>query len=247
MPRLNMKTDKTQKQFEHDLFPQIELDSFYQGGNRYYKTPDGRLYPSVTSVLSFFKDGAIDEWKARVGEEQARRISKYATDRGTALHTMCENYLENIDYKAGMMPTTLQLFKGIQPIIDQDVQVIHGIEIPLFSHKLKTAGRCDLFCKFRGQYTIADFKTSTRLKKPEWIENYFLQTTAYAMMIEEMYREYETDIHIPQLAIIIAVEEDEMPSQLFVRQTSDYRDKVEEMFANYHAQHQPLTLEEIQG
>ena len=234
-------TDK--KPFEHDLFPQIELDAYYAEGKRYYSTPDGKYYPSVTSVLSFFKDDAIDKWRAKVGEQEANRVSKYATDRGTALHTMCENYLNNHEhYSRGFMPSTLQLFKGIQPIIDRDVEVVHGIEIPLFSHTLKTAGRCDLFCRYQGLYTIADFKTSTRAKKEEWIKNYFLQATAYAIMIEEMYKEYnKAPIHIPQLAIIIAVEDDEQQYQLFVKQTKHYREEVIEMFNNYHTQHQLLT------
>lgn len=241
-----MKTT-ARRTFEHDLFPQIELDSFYDNGKRYYKTPDGQMYPSVTSVLSFFKDDAIDKWRARVGEQEANRVSKYATDRGTALHSMCENYLANDEsYKNGVMPSTLQLFKGIQPIIDRDVEVVHGIEIPLFSHKLRTAGRCDLFCRYQGLYTIADFKTSTRDKKEAWIKNYYLQATAYAIMIEEMYKEYHaTPIHIPQLAVIIAVEDGEEPSQLFVKPTKDYRDEVMEMFANYHDQHQMLTIDQF--
>jgi genome maintenance exonuclease 1 len=150
------------------------------------------------------------------------------------------------NYKQKMMPSTLQLFKGIQPIIDRDVEIVHGIEIPLFSHKLRTAGRCDLFCRYQGLYTIADFKTSTRDKKESWIKNYFLQATAYAIMIEEMYKEYhKTPIHIPQLAVIIAVEDGDNTNQLFVKQTKDYRDEVIEMFANYHDQHQMLTVDQF--
>jgi genome maintenance exonuclease 1 len=159
---------------------------------------------------------------------------------------MCEDYLANKpDYKRGRMPTTLTLFKSIRDIIDENVEVVHGIEIPLFSHRLKTAGRCDLFCRFQGMYTIADFKTSTKPKKEEWIENYFLQTTAYAIMVEEMYQDYfDTPIKIPQLAIIIAVEDDDQPCQLFVKRTADYRERVFETFDIYHEQYTIPVIEQ---
>lgn len=239
-----MKTER--KIFERDDFPQTELESLYHNNGRYYKTPDGKYYPSVTTVLSSNKDSSIDKWRARVGEQEANRISRQATQRGTYLHSMCEDYLNNIEnYKRGRMPTTLAMFKSIQPIIDRDVEVVHGIEIPLFSHRLKTAGRCDLFCRYQGLYTIADFKTSTKEKKEDWITNYFLQTTTYAIMVEEMYAQYTTTpIHIPQLAIIIAVEEGEkVDYQLFVKPTAPYREQVYELFDLYHEQNELLTFE----
>ena len=237
------KTDleSTRKLFERDEFPLIDLDTEYVDGKRFYKTPEGLLYPSVTTVLSSQKNDAIDRWKARVGEAEAKKISKQATDRGTYLHSMCEDYLNNVEhYKRSRMPTTLSLFKAIQPIIDRDIESIHGIEMALYSDTLKAAGRCDLFCRFQGMYTILDFKTSTKEKKEEWIQNYFIQTTTYAIMIEEMYKEFRP-IHIPQIAIVVAVEDDYSP-QLFVKRTADYRDKVYELFETYHAQNPMLTL-----
>lgn len=233
----------TRKLFERDDFPLIDLDSKYANGGRYYKTPNGKWYPSVTTVLSSQKDSSLDEWRAKVGEQEANRISRQATQRGTYLHSMCEDYLNNVDnYKRGRMPTTLSLFNSIKPVIDENVEMVYGIEMALFSHRLKTAGRTDVFCRFQGLNTILDFKTATREKKQEWIENYFVQATTYAIMAEEMYKDYKT-ITIPQIAIVIAVEDGEVPYQLFVKRTNDFRDQVYETFDLYHEQHDLLTLE----
>lgn len=233
----------TRKLFERDDFPLIDLDSKYANGGRYYKTPNGKWYPSVTTVLSSQKDSSLDEWRAKVGEQEANRISRQATQRGTYLHSMCEDYLNNVDnYKRGRMPTTLSLFNSIKPVIDENVELVYGIEMALFSHRLKTAGRTDVFCRFQGLNTILDFKTATREKKQEWIENYFVQATTYAIMAEEMYKDYKT-ITIPQIAIVIAVEDGEVPYQLFVKRTNDFRDQVYETFDLYHEQHNLLTLE----
>lgn len=232
----------TRKIFERDDFPLIDLDSTYADGGRYYKTPNGIWYPSVTTVLSSTKDESIANWRTRVGEQEANKISRQATQRGTYLHSMCEDYLNNVDgYRRGRMPTTVSLFNSIRPIIDENIDVVYGIEMALFSHRLKAAGRTDVFCRFQGLNTILDFKTSTREKKEEWIQNYFVQTTTYAIMAEEMYKDYRP-LTIPQIAIVIAVEDGEVPYQLFVKRTNDFRDQVFETFDIYHEQHDLLTL-----
>ena len=174
------------------------------------------------------------EWRKKVGEAEANRISKRATDRGTDMHQICEDYVAGKDnYIGKAMPTAIELFKNIKPVIDENVELVFGNEMALYSDILKTAGRTDLFCRFQGINTIADYKTSTRDKKESWIEDYFIQSTTYAMMIEEMYKDIKP-IHIPQLAIIIAVEEGESKYQLFVKKTADYRDKVKNVFSRYY-------------
>ena len=223
------------KLFEHEELPMVELESKMVDGKRYYWTPDGALYPSVTTVLSANKGDSIQKWRDRVGEKEANRISRRASDRGTELHSICEDYINNKEgYLNKRMPLCVELFKGIKPILDDNIELVYGNEIALFSHELKTAGRTDLFCRFQGMHTILDYKTSTKLKKEEWIEDYFLQATTYAMMIEEIYKDVKP-IYIPQLAIVIAVEEGDIKSQLFVKKTADYREKVKDMFAAYHA------------
>lgn len=223
------------KTFPLEEFPAIDLDSTYIEGKRYYRTPTGNLYPSVTTCLSATKDQSfLVEWRQRVGEKEAERVSRRATTRGTGMHQICEDYVRGLDdYIGKAMPVAVELFHNIKPVIDENVEIVYGNEIALFSDTLKTAGRTDLFCRFQGLYTIADYKTSSKEKKKDWIEDYFIQSTAYAIMIEEMYK-HITPIHIPQIAIIIALEEGESKHQLFVEKTSNWRDKVRARFAQYH-------------
>ena len=234
--------------FERQDLPQIDLDSTTIKGKRYYWTPDGALYPSVTTVLSSNeeKKAGLDRWRKKVGEVEANRISRRASDRGTQLHQICEDYLLNKEnYLAKHMPLHVELFGHIRPVLDENVEVVYGNELALFSHTLKTAGRTDMFCRFQGMNTVVDFKTATKDKKDDWIEDYFLQSTCYAIMLEEVYRDI-MPMHIPQIAIVIAVEDGENKQQLFVKRTSDYREKVLKVFNDYHDQN-PLPKGVVTG
>ena len=234
MQRFNSKT-QNRKLFERQDLPQIDLDSTTINGKRYYWTPDGALYPSVTTVLGSNqeKKAGLDRWRKKVGEAEANRISRRASDRGTQLHQICEDYLLNKEnYLGKHMPLHIELFSHIRPVLDENVEVVYGNELALFSHTLKTAGRSDMFCRFMGVNTIVDFKSATTNKREDWIEDYFLQSTAYAIMLEEVYKEVKP-IAIPQIAIIIAVEEGENKYQLFTKQTSEYREKVKQTFGQY--------------
>lgn len=176
----------------------------------------------------------LEKWKARVGEQEAARVSRRASTRGTGMHQICEDYLRNApNYIGKNPPLSIELFKNIQPAIDEHVEVVYGNELALYSHTLKTAGRTDLFCRFMGINTILDFKTSIKDKREDWIEDYFIQSTVYAIMIEEMYKDIKS-IKVPQIAILIAVEEGEQKYQLFVKRTADYREKAIQLFAQYH-------------
>ena len=234
--------------FERQDLPQIDLDSTTIKGKRYYWTPDGALYPSVTTVLSSNeeKKAGLDRWRKKVGEVEANRISRRASDRGTQLHQICEDYLLNKEnYLAKHMPLHVELFSHIRPVLDENVELVYGNELALFSHTLRTAGRTDMFCRFQGMNTVVDFKTATKDKKDDWIEDYFLQSTCYAIMLEEVYRDI-MPMHIPQIAIVIAVEDGENKQQLFVKRTSDYREKVLKVFNDYHDQN-PLPKGVVTG
>ena len=244
MQRFNSKT-QNRKLFERQDLPQIDLDSTTINGKRYYWTPDGALYPSVTTVLGSNqeKKAGLDRWRKKVGEAEANRISRRASDRGTQLHQICEDYLLNKEnYLAKHMPLHIELFGHIRPILDENVEVVYGNELALFSHTLRTAGRTDMFCRFQGMNTVVDFKTATKDKKDGWIEDYFLQSTCYAIMLEEVYKDIMT-LHIPQIAIIIAVEDGENKQQLFVKKTSDYREKILKVFSTLWS----LRVESLQG
>jgi ATP-dependent exoDNAse (exonuclease V) beta subunit len=213
------------KYFEHQkLFEEIELSTVNEDGVRYYVTPEGEKYKSVTSVLSALSKDGITAWRKRVGEEQAQKITTQAATRGTKVHALLEKYINNEkDFLVECLPTTIDLFNTVKPIVDERVQTVHGQEFPLYSKYLKTAGRCDVFCTFDGVKTILDFKTASKLKREEWIESYFLQCTAYALMVQERY-----DIYVPQIAVLIAVENQQ--PQLFVKKASQYYDRVKKVF-----------------
>ena len=185
-------------------------------GKRFYKTPEGLLYPSVTTITSMHGKDKILEWRKRVGEAEANRISTRASGRGTRVHKLCENYLNNEDdYARKQMPDAVVMFKSIQPILDQYVDNIHALEVPLYSNHLRVAGRVDCIAEFDGKLAVIDFKTASKPKEEKWILNYFMQCSAYAVMYEE-----RTGISVPRIAVVIAVA-DEKP-QVFVKKRNDY-------------------------
>ena len=212
--------------FIHEnILGDIELNTINENGKRLYVTPDGQRYPSVTTVLSDYKKQGIIEWRKRVGEQQANKISTQASRRGTKVLKLCEDYLNNESTFKGYTPDNVEMFKSIQTTLNE-IEVVYAQERTLFSHHLKTAGRVDCVGKFRGKPHIIDFKTSNKPKKWEWIDNYFMQGSAYAVMWEEM-----TGIAIPYIAIIIAVADD-VP-QVFIENRDNWINKFIEVRDNY--------------
>jgi genome maintenance exonuclease 1 len=219
-----MITTNRHKGFLHNPVYLPDLETEYVDGKRYYKTPAGNL-PSVTTVLGQkLKNPGLEAWKARVGEEEAKRVSTQAAGRGSAVHLLCEKYLSNDpDYKRGAMPFNLVTFSSIKKHLDLCIGTVHGIEVPLWSENLKTAGRCDLLAGWQGTNSVIDFKTSKRQKGEEDIQSYFLQATCYSLMAEE-----RTTLKFPQIVVIIAVDHED--AQVFVKNRDQYVDKVLEVF-----------------
>ena len=186
-----------------------------ESGRKYY-TPEGNAYPSITTVLSIVGKDSIQEWRKRVGEEEANRISGQATTRGTAVHKLAEDYLNNVEnWKEGHMPANLFSFTQIKQILDERVNNVWFQEEFLYSDKLKCAGQVDCIAEFDGQLSIIDFKTSRKPKKAEWITNYFIQASFYAAAFYE-----RTGIPIKQGVIVIMVDGDD--PQVFKVNTYDY-------------------------
>jgi genome maintenance exonuclease 1 len=193
-----------------------DLETETINGKRFYKTPEGLLYPSVTTITGQHGKDKILEWRKRVGEEEANRISTKASSRGTRVHKICENYLNNeVDYARKMMPDSAVMFKSIQPLLDNHVNNIHALEVPLYSHHLRVAGRVDCIAEYDGRLSVIDFKTSSKLKDESWIKGYFMQCSAYAVMYEE-----RTGIPVPQIVIMIAVDSEH--PQVFIKKRNDY-------------------------
>lgn len=193
----------------------LSLRKEEKDGKRFYETPTGELYPSVTTILSEMNKKSILEWRNSVGNEEANRISSKASSRGTKVHKLCEDYLQGKDLNAPN-PLIKEMFLQLKPSIDQKINNIHAIECPLFSHKLKMAGTVDLIAEYENELAIIDYKTASKPKKEEYILNYLFQATIYSLMLEEM-----TGLKAKKIVIMIAVEGQTHP-QIFERRRKDY-------------------------
>ncbi len=218
------------KQFTNKLIDFPDLNTVTRNGKRYYVTTEGEQYPSVTTVLDSMTDKtSLFEWRKRIGEAEANKISRRAAARGTALHLACEKYLlgEDINFEEEM-PTTTALFAQAKETLDAKVDNIYCIEKPLVSNKLKVAGRVDLIAEYEDDIAVIDFKTSDKTKRKDWIESYFLQASLYSYMFWEM-----TGIPIKKIVIAICIESETKP-QIFIDSPVHYIEKSAGLVRAYH-------------
>lgn len=184
-----------------------DLESItYPDGKRLYTLPDGSKVPSITTVLSILKKQSIAEWRNIVGNEEANRVARIASSRGTNVHRICERYLLNEeDHIRNAMPDALIMFRSLQPELNK-INNIHYQEQSLWSTKLRLAGRVDCIAEYNGDLSVIDFKTSNRKKEREDILDYFQQATAYSLMYEELIGN-----PINNIVIMMAVEGQKKP------------------------------------
>ena len=229
------------KNFNHVKLSELdyELESVTTEKGRAYKTPGGKFYPSITTLLSYSTDKTfLEEWRNRIGEAEANKITKKSSDRGTKLHEMCEKYLLNelTDFKIRMMmPDIKDFFLQLRPHIDSNVGDVYGLEVPLYSDKLRLAGRTDCIAIWNNKLSVIDYKNSRKEKKEEWIKHYFIQCTAYAVMFEE-----RTGIPIDQ--IVVAIANEEGTPQIFVREKSNYLLELQSYIERYWNDEQNTTI-----
>lgn len=196
----------------HHEFPKLLQENSETG--RVYLTPTGERYPSVTTVLADYGKEGLMEWRKRVGEKQANRISRQATNRGTGVHEALETYLQNEDVSLKkMMPNVKNLYLRMREELRLKVDNIHCLETKLFSHKLGLAGTVDCVAEYKGILSAIDFKTSNKLKKKANIGSYFMQGVAYSKMFTEM-----TGIPINQVVILIGVDSANFCQTLVVKE-----------------------------
>ena len=190
------------KRFRHEKISleYNDLDSETNDNGRTYTTPDGKRYPSITTILNILSEDAIRAWKKRIGIEQAEIVSGKAIRRGTKVHSAVEKYLNNEDTK-GFLPHIRQSLDNLRSVLDESIGNIFGLEVPLFSHHLQVAGRCDCIAQFNGVPSIIDFKTSRYIKKKENISSSFAQGAAYSIMLEE-----RAGLIAPNIVIIMDVD-----------------------------------------
>ena len=185
----------------------IEMTAKMVDGKRLYSTPDGKFYPSITTVIgnNAKKQAGLARWRARAGKEKAAAISTRSASRGTAFHSITEDYLNkclDIDqYKDHPLPVVM--FEQTKKTLDR-ISNIYLQEAALYSDNLEVAGRVDCIAEFDGVLSIIDFKTSAEPKRELYLYDYFVQETAYACCLQELY-----GITVKQLVTIVACENGE--------------------------------------
>jgi hypothetical protein len=184
--------------------PQLSRETI--DGVRYYTVDDNEKpikLVSITSVTSHFNKKIFENWRKKVGEEEANRITKESTMRGTDMHTLTEFYLKNLDCPSDVLPLSEYLFQNLCPELDK-INNIHALEGSLYSKLLGIAGTVDCIAEYNGELAIIDFKTSKKPKPRSWIDGYFVQCMAYACMLYEI-----TGISVKKLVILMSCENGE--------------------------------------
>ena len=203
------------KQFELCLSDLQRLPRRNVNGSRLYETPDGSFYPSVTTITGQMNKKAIQEWRARVGEKVANKITTQASARGTSIHKLCEHYILGTMDDVKIMPSNKEMFTSMANHLAETVGKVYAVEGFLYSDFLRSAGQVDMIAEYNGVLSVVDFKTSKKKKNPDWIENYFVQEAAYSFMFEE-----RTKLQVGQLVTVIGVDGEDEP-QVFIKNTKE--------------------------
>jgi len=210
-------------------FPELEVHNIK--GLRFYETPTGEKYPSITTVLGKQpgKQKGLQEWRERVGVAQAQIISGKAARRGSVFHNIVENYLQDEDISDFKQQNFMAwcMFGEMKSHLDEKINEVVLQEQTMFSSKFKVAGRCDLIGVYKNKLSVVDFKTTTTTKKEEWIGDYFIQCAAYASMFEE-----HTGEPVEDVVIMMVAEDGEV--QLFEKKTADYLPQLEVLMDDFY-------------
>ena len=188
-------------------------------GFRFYEI-DGKNYPSITTVLGAKKKPGLEKWRQSVGEDAAKWEMARAARRGKSTHDLVEQYLKG-DTPSIRDVLPLGLFRLLKPYLES-INNIHAIEKIMYSHKYTIAGQVDCIAEYNGKLSVIDFKTANKERKEEWIDNYFMQCTAYALMYEELY-----NAEINDIVVIIGGEDGSIA--VYKKDKKDYITKLEEV------------------
>jgi len=198
-------------------------------------TPEGNEYPSITTVLSIRNKKGLVEWRKRVGNDVANYVAGKAASRGTKVHHMCEDYLNNEDinhHQKDFLPWCL--FTQLKNKVLCNINNIYAQECGLYSDKYKVAGRADCIAEYDNVLSVIDFKTSTRERDDAWNENYYIQGSAYAEMFTEL-----TGIDVSQIVILVVTEDGTV--QEFVKKKFDYLEALKNSVTEWKEQNKHLT------
>lgn len=173
--------------FIHNFVETLDVTSKDTQKGRFYTTPEGNVYPSITTILGSYEKPALNAWIQSVGKDRANKEKELAAYRGTAVHDMCEKFVLNDPNPiAGHETHHIADFNSLKMYLKR-INNVRGLELPLYSDTLKVAGRTDVVAEYDGELSIVDYKTSTNAKTADMIEDYFMQSAAYAIMFEERY------------------------------------------------------------
>ena len=204
-------------------------------GHRFYEI-NGTNYPSITTVLGIQKTKELQKWRDSIGNDVANWEMGRAARRGKATHTLVEQYLKGeTPSERSVLP--LGLFRLLKPYVDQ-INNIHLLEAIMYSHKLTVAGQVDCVAEYNGKLSVIDFKTANKERQESWIDNYFLQTTAYAQMYEETFGK-----NIDQIDIILASEDGSV--QNFVKEKKDYMSPLMKSIDEFYKYYQEQNKDKI--
>ena len=210
----------------HEL-EDIELDTISEDGKRYYTDSTKTIkYPSVTTVTGLHSRKHIKLWRERVGEEEANKITSQATKRGTIFHQNIEDYLrKEKDFIEFQNVIQEGMFKAVKPVLDEIIPI--SLAAPLFSNHLRMAGRVDCVGLFDNRLSIIDFKSSAKLKEDYMAKQWYIQMTAYAIMVEEL-----TGKPIEDIIAIVGVE-GMNTFQIFMSNPNDHVDDLMQLREQY--------------
>ena len=222
-------TKKNFVQLDESKFPTTKGKNI--DGFRFYAVED-KHYPSITTVLGAIPKPGLIKWRKSVGEEAARWEMNRAARRGSATHTLVEQYLK------GETPSIrdvlpLGMFRLLKPYLDQ-VDNIHALEQIMYSNNLTVAGQVDCIAEYNGKLSVIDFKTANKERVDSWNENYYIQCTAYAIMYEELF-----GTPIEQIVILQAGEDGSCKA--FVKNKADYEEKLGDAIKGFYKYYEEKT------
>ena len=221
--------------YNHKTINLPEIKATTTDGVRLYETPEGNKYPSITTVLSVRNKKGLFEWRKRVGEDVANYVARKAANRGTSVHHMCEDYINNDfdeeKHKKKFLPYVL--FNQLRESVLQKIDNIYAQECGLYSDKYKVAGRVDCIAEYDGKLSIIDFKTSSKERSDDWNESYYIQASAYAEMFEE-----RTGVEINQICILVVTEDGAV--QEFVKDKKEYVPLIEQTVLDWEMKNEKV-------
>jgi len=206
-------------------------------GFRFYEI-DGKAYPSVTTVLGIQKKQDLQQWRDKIGEKVADWEMGRAARRGKATHTLVEQYIKGeTPSERGVLP--LGLFRLLKPYVDQ-IDNVHLLETIMYSPKLTIAGQVDCVAEYNGKLSVIDFKTANSERKESWIENYFMQCSAYAQMYEELFNK-----EIEQVVVLLAAEDGSVAAH--IKEKKDYMPKLIESIDGFYKYYEEINKDKVKS